>query len=36
MHITLQSATIAALVALALAATPALARPVDRPDPATA
>jgi hypothetical protein len=32
MHITLQSAIIAALVALALAATPALARPVDRAD----
>jgi hypothetical protein len=33
MHITLQSAIIAALVGLALAATPALARPVDRSDP---
>jgi hypothetical protein len=32
MHIALQTAVIAALVALALAATPALARPVDRPD----
>jgi hypothetical protein len=32
MHITLQNAILAALVALALAATPALARPVDRAD----
>lgn len=30
MHITLQPAVIAALVALALAATPALLRPIDR------
>jgi hypothetical protein len=32
MHLSLQLAIIAALVALALAATPALAPPVDRPD----
>jgi hypothetical protein len=32
MHITLQNAVIAAFIALALAATPALARPVDRAD----
>jgi hypothetical protein len=32
MHLSLHHALIAALVALALAATPALARPVDRPD----
>jgi hypothetical protein len=35
MHISLPHAIIAALVALALAATPALARPVDRADSPT-